>query len=83
MTRAGRVTRATARCKSKTLITEPGPVQIKAPPLGDASFEAEFVRERQRRFDGSTRRSWRSTAADLGVDGVGVPEARHAHTTVT
>src|SRR5947209_11464687 len=36
--------------KAKTLITEHGPVQIRAPRDRDGSFEPQLVRKRQRRF---------------------------------
>ena len=38
--------------KPKTLITEHGPVQIRAPRDRDGSFEPKLVRKRQRRFEG-------------------------------
>ena len=38
--------------KPKTLITEHGPVQIRAPRDRDGSFEPQLVRKRQRRFEG-------------------------------
>ena len=38
--------------KPKTLITDHGPVQIKAPRDRDGSFEPRLVRKRQRRFEG-------------------------------
>ncbi len=40
------------RGKPKTLITEHGPVQIRAPRDRDGSFEPQLVRKRQRRFEG-------------------------------
>jgi hypothetical protein len=36
----------------KTLVTEHGPVQIRAPRDRDGSFEPRIVRKRQRRFEG-------------------------------
>jgi putative transposase len=38
--------------RPKTLITEHGPVQIKAPRDRDGSYEPQLVRKRQRRFEG-------------------------------
>ena len=38
--------------KPKTLITEHGPVQVRAPRDRDGSFEPQLVRKRQRRFEG-------------------------------
>src|SRR5437016_12674260 len=38
--------------KPKTLITEHGPVQIRAPRDRDGSFEPQLVRKRQRRLEG-------------------------------
>jgi putative transposase len=38
--------------KPKTLISEHGPVQIRAPRDRDGSFEPQLVRKRQRRFEG-------------------------------
>jgi hypothetical protein len=43
----------------KTLVTEHGPVEIRTPRDRDGSFEPKLVRKRQRRFEGSTRRSSR------------------------
>ncbi len=37
-------------------------VQFRAASDRDSSFEPQIVRERQRRFEGSTARSWRSIA---------------------
>jgi putative transposase len=38
--------------KPKTLVTEHGPVRIRAPRDRDGSFEPKIVRKRQRRFEG-------------------------------
>jgi transposase-like protein len=38
--------------KAKTLVTEHGPVRIRAPRDRDGSFEPQIVRKRQRRFEG-------------------------------
>ncbi|WP_372503872.1 IS256 family transposase [Actinomadura rupiterrae] len=38
--------------RSKTVLTEAGPVQIEVPRDRDASFEPQIVRKRQRRLDG-------------------------------
>jgi putative transposase len=38
--------------KPKTLVTEHGPVSIRAPRDRDGSFEPKIVRKRQRRFEG-------------------------------
>src|SRR5689334_16455055 len=48
----------------KTLTTEHGRVEIRTPRDRAGSFEPKIVRKRQRLFEGSTRRSWRSTAEE-------------------
>src|SRR5689334_12938466 len=40
------------RTRTKTLLTEIGPVQIEVPRDRDASFDPVIVRKRQRRLDG-------------------------------
>ena len=67
----GRGTRATD--DPKTLMTEHGEVQIETPRDRDGSFEPQIVRKRQRRFEGSTRRSSRSTAAGYRPGHRGAP----------
>ncbi len=47
----------------KTLQTEHGPVQIRTPRDRDGSFEPQLVESASGALRGSTRRSWRSTAA--------------------
>jgi putative transposase len=47
----------------KTLITDNGPVPIDTPRDRNGSLETKIVGKRQRRFEGATTRSWRSTPA--------------------
>jgi hypothetical protein len=47
----------------KTLITDQGEVPIEAPRDRDGSFEPKIVRSASAGSSGSTRRSWRCTAA--------------------
>ena len=41
--------------RSKTVVTEIGPVEIDVPRDADSSFEPQIVQKRQRRLTGSTR----------------------------
>ena len=41
--------------RSKTVITEIGPIELDVPRGRDGTFEPETVRKNQRRLDGSTR----------------------------
>src|SRR5689334_17060575 len=48
---------------AKTLATEHGPVEVRTPRDRRGTFEPQIVRKGLRRFEGSTRRSSRSTRA--------------------
>jgi putative transposase len=49
---AGTAATPSGGTRTKTVLTEIGPVEIEVPRYRDASFEPQIVRKRQRRLDG-------------------------------
>ena len=47
----------------KTVLTDDGPLPIEVPRDREGTFEPRLIGKHERRFTGSTTRSWRSTRA--------------------